>query len=195
MTDASRPPAIRSDAASNREEILRTAALIVNREGSHVPMARFADAAGVGVGTLYRHFPSREALVGALQLRSFEYVRDAARDSAGLDVPAPDAITEFLHAVIRQRDTLVMPLKDGLPLSDPALPVLQAEIRSSLRAVIDRGQASGAVREGATVGDVIVFGAMLTQPLPYIDDWEATAQRLAALFVRGLTCEGESAGG
>ncbi len=194
MTDTSRTPPIRSDAVSNREEILRTAALVVNRQGPHVPMARFAEAAGVGVGTLYRHFPSREDLVGALQLRSFEYVRDAARDAAGLDASAPEAVQAFLHAVIRQRDSLVMPLKDGLPLSDPALPVLQAEIRSSLRAVIDRGQVSGTVREDAAVGDVIVFGAMLSQQLPYIGDWEATAQRLVALFVRGISCEGAPAG-
>ena len=186
MLKSSRPAA-RSDAVANREQILQAAAHVVNRQGPHVPMARFAEAAGVGVGTLYRHFPARENLIGALQRRAFEYVRDAARDAAGLDTPAPEAIAHYLNAVIQHRDELVMPLKGGLPLVDPTISVLQAEIRASLRAVLDRGRACGTVSAEVTAGDVIIMGAVLSQPLPYIGDWDAAAQRLAALFVRGLT--------
>ena len=53
---------LRSDAAANRERILAAATIAVRRDGERVPMATIADEAGVGVGTLYRHYPTRSAL-------------------------------------------------------------------------------------------------------------------------------------
>ena len=64
----------RSDAAANRERILAAAAIAVRRDGERVPMARIADEAGVGIGTLYHHYPTRSALLAALTLRSFNLV-------------------------------------------------------------------------------------------------------------------------
>ena len=63
--------ALRSDAAANRERILAAATTAVRRDGERVPMATIAEAAGVGIGTLYRHYPTRPALLAALTLRSF----------------------------------------------------------------------------------------------------------------------------
>ena len=192
MPRPSRSPSLRSDAAANRERILQTAALVVNRRGPQVPMVQFAKAAGVGVGTLYRHFPSREDLIGALQYRALEHVRDAAREAAGLDLPATDAMARFFRGVISRRDELVLPLNGGPALVDPALATLQAEVRASIRSILDRGQARGTIRAEVSSFDVIVIGAMLSQPLPLIDDWEEVAQRLARVFLRGLTCQDDA---
>ncbi|MGH8921324.1 MAG: TetR family transcriptional regulator, partial [Actinomycetes bacterium] len=76
---------LRRDAADNRERVLLAAAAAVRREGAAVPMATVAADAGVGVGTVYRHYPSREALLGALTVRSFQLVLEAARRAASLD--------------------------------------------------------------------------------------------------------------
>ena len=61
----------RSDAIANRERVLAAAALAVKARGEKVPMAEIAHQAGVGVGTLYRHFPTRESLLAGLTHRSF----------------------------------------------------------------------------------------------------------------------------
>ena len=54
---------LRSDAAANRERIVAAATIAVRRDGEKVPMATIADEAGVGIGTLYRHYPTRPALL------------------------------------------------------------------------------------------------------------------------------------
>ena len=56
----------RSDAAANRDRLLAAATVAVKHDGEKVPMATVAAQAGVGVGTLYRHYPTREALLSAL---------------------------------------------------------------------------------------------------------------------------------
>ena len=74
---SSREP--RSDAARNHEALVRAATAAVHREGPRVPMATIAADAGVGIGTLYRHFPSREDLLDYLTHVSFEQVLDNAQ--------------------------------------------------------------------------------------------------------------------
>ena len=80
---------LRSDAAANRERILAAATIAVRREGERVPMATIAEEAGVGIGTLYRHYPTRSALLVALTLRSFDLVLQHARAAALSDEPGP----------------------------------------------------------------------------------------------------------
>jgi hypothetical protein len=60
----SRPREQRSDAARNHEALVRAATAVVHRAGPHVSMATIAADAGVGIGTLYRHFPTREDVTG-----------------------------------------------------------------------------------------------------------------------------------
>src|SRR6202451_2974635 len=80
---SSREP--RSDAARNHKALVRAAIGAVHREGPRVPMATIAADAGVGIGTLYRHFPTRVDLLGYLTHASFEQVLANARaaDSDG----------------------------------------------------------------------------------------------------------------
>lgn len=70
MARATTPPEsqreLRSDALRNQEELIRAATAAVHREGLHVPMATIASDAGVGIGTLYRHFPTRLDLQAAV---------------------------------------------------------------------------------------------------------------------------------
>src|SRR6185312_7525977 len=72
VTRTSREP--RSDAARNHEALVRAATGAVHREGPRVPMATIAADAGVGIGTLYRHFPSRDDLLDYLTHVSFQQV-------------------------------------------------------------------------------------------------------------------------
>jgi AcrR family transcriptional regulator len=88
--------ALRSDAAANRDRLLAAAAVAVTRDGEKVAMATVAADAGVGVATLYRHYPTREALLSALAARSLEIVLGAARRAAANPGAALASLLGFL---------------------------------------------------------------------------------------------------
>src|ERR1700686_2452040 len=86
---------MRPDAVKNRQSILEAAEAIFATEGLSVPIDTVAERAGVGVGTLYRHFPTKEALFEAIVIDRFEYLLGVAKASAGDDEPGP-ALFSFL---------------------------------------------------------------------------------------------------
>jgi AcrR family transcriptional regulator len=183
-SSAARP--VRSDAAANRECLLAAAAIAYRREGERVPMATIAQEAGVGVGTLYRHYPTRRALLAALVVRSFRVVLDHARAAAASDRSALAALAEFFEQTIAARDDLILPLHGGPVIPDQQVAALRTEIRQLLEQVLARGQRNGTIRADITAGDIIITGAMLAQPLPHVSDWDELAGRQARIYVAGL---------
>jgi AcrR family transcriptional regulator len=177
---------LRRDAAANRERLLRAAAVAIRREGEKVPMATIADGAGVGIGTLYRHYPTRPALLEAVSLRSYRLVLEHARTAAESDEPAPSVIGRFFEQTIAARDDLVLPLHGGPVSLDEQTVALRAEISDLLEQVLARGRHDGTVRTDATAIDIIITGAMLAQPLPNVPDWDQVARRQAGMYVAGL---------
>jgi AcrR family transcriptional regulator len=184
--------ALRSDAAANRERILAAAAVAVRRDGERVPMATIADEAGVGIGTVYRHYPTRAALLAALSLRAYDLVLGHARTAACADGPAVDAIAQFLAQTIAARDDLNLPLHGGPVSLDARTLALQAEIRELLEQVLARGRRDGSIRADATANDIIITGAMLAQPLAHVADWDRLARRQAEIYLAGLAATSSS---
>jgi AcrR family transcriptional regulator len=182
-TDARRQ---RSDAAANRERILDAATIAVRRDGERVPMATIADEAGVGIGTLYRHYPTRPDLLAAVTFRSFELVLQHARAAALSDEPAPAALEQFFERTISAREELILPLHGGPVIDRGTIAALQTEIRTLLEQVLARGRLDGTIRPDVTPIDIIITGAMLAQPLPHAADWDELARRQARIFVAGL---------
>lgn len=178
---------LRSDAAANRERILAAATTAVRRDGERVPMATIAEEAGVGIGTVYRHYPTRPALLAALTLRSFRLVLDHAGAAVLSDEPAPVALTQFLEQTIAAREQFVLPLHGGPVIQDDKISALQHEIRHLLEQVLARGRRDRTIRPDATANDIILTGAMLAQPLPHTSGWDQLARRQAKIFVAGLT--------
>jgi AcrR family transcriptional regulator len=176
----------RSDAAANRERILAAATIAVRRDGERVPMATIADQAGVGIGTLYRHYPTRPDLLAALTMRSFNLVLEHARAAALSDEPAPAALTKFFEQTIAARNDFVLPLHGGPIIHDETIAALQTEIRNLLEQVLARGRRDRTIRTDATPNDIIITGAMLAQPLPHAPDWDQLARRQATIFIAGL---------
>ncbi|MDA0179776.1 TetR/AcrR family transcriptional regulator [Solirubrobacter phytolaccae] len=181
---AARQP--RKDAAANRERVLDAATELVRREGEKVPMADIAGHAGVGIGTVYRHFATREDLLHALVHRSFELALANARAAAAHSGPALDGVRAFLAATLRDRDRFVLPLHGGPVRFDPAIRALQAEVRVHLQGLLDRGQAAGDLRADLTPEDLIVSASLLSRPLPAVDDWDRRAGRHIDLLLSGL---------
>jgi AcrR family transcriptional regulator len=181
---SARPP--RADAVRNRERVLEAAVELVLRDGEKVPMAAIAERAGVGVGTVYRHFGTREDLLGALVHRSFGLARDNAWAAARHPGSALDGVREFFLATLRDREHFVLPLHGGPPVFTPDTRARQAEVRVALGALLERGKAAGELRADLTPEDLIVAASLLSRPLPGTGTWERLAHRLIDLMIEGL---------
>jgi AcrR family transcriptional regulator len=181
-----RPRERRSDAARNREILVRAATAAVHREGTHVPLATIAADAGVGIGTLYRHFPAREDLLSSLTHRSFEQVLSNAQAAESGGATASDALRRFIEAAIAQRNELVLPLHGGPPVTATETLAVRDQIHRAVQRIIDRGRADGTISQDVTPRDVVIFGAMLAQPRQHDPEWDATCRRLLATYLNGL---------
>lgn len=175
----------RSDAVVNREVLVRAAIAAVHREGTRVPMATIAADAGVGIGTLYRHFPTREQLLADLTHRSFEQVlanaHTAEHASTGLD-----ALRRFIQAAIDQRNDLVLPMHGGPPVTAPPTLATRQQVHRAISRMIERGHHDGTIQQEVTALDIITLGSMLAQPRQPDPEWEATCARLLDTYLGGL---------
>jgi AcrR family transcriptional regulator len=181
---AARQP--RKDALRNRERVLDAATELIRRDGEKVPIARIAEHAGVGVGTVYRHFATREDLLGALVYRSFGLAVDNARAAAAHPGSALEGVRAFFLATLRDRERFVLPLHGGPVIFTPATRERQGQVRTVLRGLIQRGQGAGELRADLSPEDLIVAASLLSRPLPGSGDWERLARRQIDLMISGL---------
>ena len=146
---------MRADAKRNRERILEAAECTFAKEGLAVPMEVVAKAAGVGVGTLYRHFSSKEALFEAIVIARIEAVRELIR--AGSESPHPEsAFFTVLEGMIRE-GARKKDFFDALAVSNQVpetSPEVAEEFLSGLQKLLERAQGAGAVRPDVTVAEV-----------------------------------------
>ncbi|MDQ2739655.1 MAG: TetR/AcrR family transcriptional regulator [Actinomycetota bacterium] len=186
MTDASSTREPRRDALRNQRHLMRAATAAVHREGLRVPMGTIAADAGLGIGTLYRHFPNRDDLLSQLTHRFFEQVLANAHTAERNGATPIDSLRLFVEGAISQRNELVLPLHGGPPLTSTATAAVRTNVHNVLQRIIDRGTADGTLRGDVTAHDIVTFGAMLAQPRPTDTDWDATCRRLLATYLRGV---------
>lgn len=178
---------LRRDALANQERVLAAAVTAVLREGPQVPMATIAAEAGVGVGTLYRRYPNREALLDALTHRAFELLLEQAGAAEACEETALACLSWWWDRAIAQRDQLVLPLTGGPPVTSPQTLAVQSQLHQSLQRLLERGQREGSIRDDITTRDLVIFGAMLVAPLPGARDWDRTARRQKQIYLDGLS--------
>jgi AcrR family transcriptional regulator len=160
------------------------------RDGLHVPLAAIAAEAGVGIATLYRSYPDREALFRALELRAYQTLSEILDEIWNQDLSGLDAVREYLTRVLAIGDNLFLPLRGGPPLVDPDIVRARREIIEHLGRLIERGRADGSIRAAVNATDVIVFSALIGQPLPHGPSWPLISARQLAIFVNGLAASG-----
>jgi AcrR family transcriptional regulator len=170
----------------NRQRILTAATAMVARDGLQVPLAAVAAEAGVGIGTLYRHFPNRAALLNGLVAQSLRLVVDAVQDAAAEAPTAIEAVRGYFLRMIEHRDQLILPLRGGPPVTGTEATELRTEIHRGLGTILARGAEDGTIRAEVTTLDLILMATMLAQPLPGITDWDTYAGRAADLYLAGL---------
>ncbi|GAA1097766.1 TetR/AcrR family transcriptional regulator [Streptomyces javensis] len=150
---------MRSDAASNRRRVLETARALFVSRGLDVPMATIARHAGVGVATLYRRFPTREALVG--EVFSDEFATCAAIvDDALADDDAWRAFRRTIETVCASQ-TRDREFNDALLSTFPDVAGFERErlrLEEGFAEVVRRAKAAGRLREDFDVSDLsLVF--------------------------------------
>lgn len=181
---------LRTDAERNRRRVLQAAGAAFRQHGLDVPVASVARRSGVGVATVYRRFPTRQALLDELladaEARYAQVYADAAADPdpwAGLETAlrrcaalqaagvrcSPDFRTRFPEAVAEST----------------------ARSRAALGGLLDRARASGRVREDVQLGDVVLlFDAVEGVLSSGADDPDRAAQRLVTHFLRSFEVRG-----
>lgn len=180
----------RADATANRERLAEAAVSAIHREGPAVPMATIARDAGVGVGTLYRHFPSRDELFEELTHRSFLLMLHRVTEAASAPVPATDVVRAFLTGVIADRDRMLLPSTGGPAVDSDRIRAVQRELHAAIESVLTRGRADGSVRRTVDVWDVAWLGATLAQPGRPDPGWSQTTGRLLETYLAGLGVDG-----
>ncbi|MCK2241531.1 MULTISPECIES: TetR/AcrR family transcriptional regulator [unclassified Crossiella] len=146
----------RSDAVRNRERLLRVAYETFATEGLGVPIDEIARRAGVGAGTVYRHFPTKEALFRAIVADQFDQLIARARELAEAADPGAafyGYFTRFIHEY--STDQGLMDAFAGSSFDiETAEPERTAEFKAALGVLLARAQQAGAVRSDVDVHDV-----------------------------------------
>ena len=181
-----RPKKLRSDAVVNAERVMAAALRSGLAEGKNVPLAQIAADAGVGIGTLYRRYPNREALMEALQERAYRILIAEAIDALASGSSGLDSVDRYLRQTFEHRDELVLPLH-GAPRSENTESAgLRDELKRLIADIIDRGHSDGTLRPEVTGLTVVRFGAMLAQPMSSVHGWADSAAEQRSVFLRGI---------
>ena len=156
-------PSLRADARRNRQQILQAAEALFAEEGVGVPVDDVARRAQVGVGTFYRHFPTKEALFTAVIEAHLERLADAARALSSSEDPGP-AFFCFLDRLAEEASSkrnLVEALSGAGINIKTAAARAKEDLESAAGVLLARAQHVGAVRADVSFADLIglVMGA------------------------------------
>jgi AcrR family transcriptional regulator len=162
MSAATAEKPLRSDARRNRERLVASARELLASEGVDVSVDEITRHAGLGMGTLYRHFPTKEELVDAVLEDAFAELVELAEQAAAAD-DAWAGLTGFMERALASH-AANRGLKDMLAARGHGATRAQAmreRIHPLLRRVIERAQAQGALRADFTAEDLsLVFRAV-----------------------------------
>lgn len=176
---------LRADSARVREQMLTVAGARLRDGDRDLPLNAIAKAAGVGVGTAYRHFPSRQVLIEALAAQSFTRLAADARASAAADDPVAgfERLMSTGLRLLREEPALaeVLAARDDLT-ADAVAPA--ADFFDALDHLLHRARQAGAVRSDITADDLrsLMCGV---QHAVAINDADA-ADRYLGVLLRGL---------
>ncbi|MFF3289902.1 TetR/AcrR family transcriptional regulator [Streptomyces sp. NPDC003023] len=169
----------RADAERNRLRVLEVAHDLFAERGDEVQMAEVARAAGVGVGTVYRHFPTRRALVEAVAVRRFAEILAFAEEQCLTQPDACGAVAALLTHVgeVHEQGRAVSGvIEAAFGGTAPRGEVGEALLAMGAR-LVERGREDGTLRADVTVGDLYMsVGAVAVLSRDAIGDWRRFVQ-------------------
>jgi AcrR family transcriptional regulator len=181
----------RADSARNRQLLIDAAKAGFAELGLNVSLEEIARRAGVGIGTLYRNFPSREAIVEAVYRREVELLAGAVPHLLETS-PAAEALHKWMHLFVDYIATkrLIAPSLGAATVRTSPLYATSAElIKGALSTLVKRAVASGEVRKDIDPADLLraMIGVSYGNPEA---GWQASARRLIDILMDGLRRKG-----
>lgn len=185
------PRPMRADARRNHDRLLAEARTAFATHGTDASLEDIARRSGVGIGTLYRHFPHRDALMSAVFEDAVSDLLTRSREL--LDAPQPcSALVTWLREIITHageyrglsRALMSASGGDGSALSRCSTPM-----RSAGDALLVRAQQAGAVRADVSIGDLLQLTNAIALAAEATPDEPELADRLLSLTLRGITAD------
>jgi AcrR family transcriptional regulator len=177
---------LRVDAQRNLDILLQSAMAVFSTAGVDAPVRQIAEKAGVGVGTVYRHFPQRSDLIVAVFRREVDACADAAA-ALRAKYEAGEALARWLQRYvdfISAKRGLAAALHSGDPAYDSLPAYFQKRLRPALQTLLDAAVATGEIRSGVKPDDLLHAVPSLCAPAH--DGDPARARRMLDLLVDGL---------
>jgi AcrR family transcriptional regulator len=181
----------RADAVRNRERLLEAAKVVFSAGGAEASLEAVAARAGVGIGTLYRHFPTREALYEAVYRREVEQLGELAEQLKKQTMPV-DALRYWLRSNVEFVATK-KGMSAALAFAAQGTPELRSytfdRLTKAVGTLLDRAVAAGEIRADIRPEDLLraLVGICYMHDQP---DWQSTVLRLLDVFVDGLRLQG-----
>jgi AcrR family transcriptional regulator len=182
---------LRADARRNRDRVLQAARAAFAVGGSEASLDEIARGAGVGAGTVYRHFPTKEALFEAVVLDRIGELVEEARALSG-DPDPGRAFSSFVELLAREgalkRDLVETLSSDGIHLQLGEAPILRALV-DVLGELLGRAQRAGAVRRDIGVNDVMALLTGAAYAICHSGADDEQSSRLLAIMYDGLRAD------
>jgi AcrR family transcriptional regulator len=177
---------VRIDVQRNLDALLQSAKAVFATSGVDAPVREIAEKAGVGVGTLYRHFPERSDLIEAVFRHEIDACADAAPALAA-EHPPFEALARWLRryaAFITAKRGLAPALHSGNPAFARLRGYFEQRVQPAVRPLLESAVAAGEVRSDVDADDIL--GAVASLCSSAYNDGGGRAERMVALFVDGL---------
>lgn len=166
--DGSLPPRLkpmRADARRNREKLLEVARQVFSSEGTGIPLDYIAEKAGLGAGTVYRHFPTKELLIQAVLVSRIDLITTRAQVLAAAGPPSAALdrfIIEMLYEGGEKRDLIDALMAFGVDVG-ASMAEVNARLTQSMGELLVQAQRSGSVRDDIDVDDLmaLVLGVLI----------------------------------
>jgi AcrR family transcriptional regulator len=177
----------RADAVRNRERVLEAAKAVFSAGGADASLEAVARQAGVGIGTLYRHFPTREALFEAVYRREVQQLADLA-DHLAQEAAPVDALRRWMHAnvaFVATKKGMAAALALATYGSSDLMAYSVATLTRAIDDLLRRAVAAGEIRGDIGAEDVLraLVGLCYTHTMP---GWQTNVLRLVDVLVDGL---------
>jgi len=183
---------LRADARRNRAKVLEAAEEVFAVEGLAVPIDAVARRAGVGVGTVYRHFPTKEALFEAIVVARLEALLERADELSTAGDPGQALFTfvsELVELAVKKKDLMDELARAGVK-SEELIAGIKERLEHSFEVLLQRAQAAGTVRQDINRADVsaLVMGTCLAANQ---QGCRESTQRLVSVLCDGFRAQSD----
>ncbi|MGW6349830.1 MULTISPECIES: SbtR family transcriptional regulator [unclassified Streptomyces] len=188
---------MRADARRNHDRLVGEARTSFAEHGTDASLEDIARRAGVGIGTLYRHFPNRHALMNAVFQEALSALLERSRELAGAEQPCR-ALVEWLGAIVTHAGEyrgLAQALMSASRDETSALAQCHTPLREAGARLLSRAQESGAVRADVSIDDLLQLTNAIALAAEQTPDDPALADRLLLLTLQGLKGRADPSGG